>query len=68
MITLFSTGCPRCLVLEQKLKQQGINFKIEHDIQEIIEKGFMSAPILKVNNRYLEFGEAVKWINNYDIS
>ena len=67
MIILFSTNCPKCRVLEQKLNQKNIDFIISDNIDEIIEKGFMSAPILKIDDEYLEFGNAVKWVNNQEI-
>lgn len=64
MIVLFSTGCPRCSVLKQKLDDKNIKYIINDDISEIADKGFMSVPILKVNDIYLEFGAAIKWVNN----
>lgn len=64
MVTLFSTNCPKCRVLEQKLNQKDIDFTIDNNINEIVEKGFMSAPVLKINENYLEFGDAIKWVNN----
>ena len=66
-MTLFSTNCPKCRVLEQKLNQKNINFDINNDMQEIIDKGFMSAPVLKIDDEYLDFTSAVKWINEQDI-
>ena len=66
MITLFSTNCPKCKVLEQKLNAKNIKFNICNDIQEIIDKGFMTVPILKNNDEYLEFSQAIKWVNQYE--
>lgn len=66
MIVLFSTNCPKCKVLEKKLNQANIAFSIDSNIDEVIEKGFTSAPILKVEDEYLDFGNAVKWVNNYN--
>lgn len=63
MVVLFSTGCPKCRVLEQKLNQKNIDFTLSDNIDEIIEKGFMTAPVLKVDDDYLEFGQAIKWVN-----
>ena len=60
MVVLFSTGCPKCRVLEQKLNQKNIDFTFNDNIDEIIEKGFMTAPVLKVDDDYLEFGQAIK--------
>lgn len=67
MITLFSTNCPKCKILEQKLNQKKIIFEISDNVQEIIDQGFMTAPVLKVNDTYMDFGQAVKWINDPDI-
>lgn len=64
MITLFSTNCPKCRVLEQKLNNKQIEFTKSSDIQEIIDKGFMSAPVLKIDNIYYDFKQGVDWINN----
>ena len=64
MITLYSTGCPKCQVLEKKLIKDGIEFSISDDIDELIEKGFMSAPILKVDDKFLEFKDAINWLKN----
>lgn len=64
MITLFSTGCPRCNVLHKKLDATNIDYSVSNDINEVMEQGFTSAPILKVNDNYMDFGQAVKWVNN----
>jgi glutaredoxin-related protein len=62
MITLYSTNCPKCNVLKQKLQSLNIDFEISNNIDELIELGFMEAPILKVNDQYLNFSKAVNWI------
>lgn len=64
MITLYSTGCPRCAVLRQKLDAAHIDYSISDNINDIIAQGFMSVPVLKVDNKYMDFGQAVKWVNN----
>ena len=62
-VTLYSTGCPKCNVLEKKLQMAGIDFKIE-GAEVMIEKGFESAPILGVDDNYMTFMEALNWLNN----
>ena len=64
MIVLYSTGCSKCQVLEKKLNKDGIEFTISNDIDSLIEKGFMSAPVLRVDDEYLEFKDAVNWLKN----
>ena len=64
MITLFSTGCPKCKILKQKLDDAHLNYTMG-DIQEVIEKGFTVAPILKTDDDlYLNYADAVKWVRS----
>lgn len=64
-IILFSTGCPKCNVLIQKLNMSNIDYSIENDMTEIIDQGFTSVPILKVDDEYLSFKEANTWIKEH---
>lgn len=63
MLTLFSTECPKCRVLEHKLNQNNIAYEKSSDIQEVIDKGFMSAPVLKFDDNYMDFVTAINWLN-----
>jgi hypothetical protein len=61
---LISNGCPKCVILEGKLKEKGIIYEKSSDIQEIINAGFKTIPMLNVNGEYLDFGKALKWIQD----
>lgn len=63
-VILYTTNCPKCVILEKKLKDKHIAFKIIDDINVMTEKGFMSAPMLEVDNKIMNFMEANTWINN----
>lgn len=65
-VLLYSTHCPKCKVLAQKLDQKGITYKLKattDDLEEIIEKGYKSVPILVVGDNYMDFMKAIEWIN-----
>lgn len=62
-VTLYTTHCPKCEILRQKLFQKNIKYDIVEDIDLIQSLGFSSVPILKVNEDFLVFPRAVKWIN-----
>lgn len=62
-VTLYTNHCPRCVVLENKLNEKGIAFESETDEDVMIAKGFMSAPMLDVDGKVMNFAEAVKWVN-----
>ena len=61
---LYTTHCPRCMVLEQKLKQKGVTFTEVNDVDEIQNKGYQQVPVLEVDGEVMDFPTAVKWINN----
>lgn len=65
MITLYSTHCPKCNVLEKKLDKKGIEFELndKFDIQEMVNRGITTAPILEVDGNFMTFNEANKWLN-----
>ena len=63
-IVLYSTGCPRCNVLETKLKNKSIDFEEINDTKLMIDKGFDSVPILEVDGNYMDFGKANEFINS----
>ena len=62
-VILYSTGCPQCNVLKNKLKEKNISFVANEDIDEMKRMNFKSAPMLKVDNQIMNFKEAFKWIN-----
>ena len=63
-IVLYSTGCPRCNVLETKLKNKGILFEEVNDEDIMINKGFDTVPVLEVDGNYMDFGKANEFINS----
>lgn len=63
MITLYSTHCPRCRVLETKLTQKNIEFNVVTDVNKMESLGIQSVPILEVDGELLNFTDAVAWVN-----
>ncbi len=61
-IVLYSNECPKCKVLKIKLDQKDINYKETRNFEELSEKGFKSLPILKINEEFMDFAEAYKWV------
>ncbi len=64
MIKLYSTNCPKCKVLEMKMKQKNIDYEVSTDVQEMLSLGIKSAPVLQVEENLLQFTDAVKWVNS----
>ena len=65
-IILYSTGCPKCKVLIKKLNENDIPYHIVNDVKVMANLNIDAVPVLSVNNRLLNFSEAVAWVNNYN--
>lgn len=63
-IILYSTHCPKCNVLEKKLKERNITYEEVNDIEIMKERGYLSVPILEVDGKSMDFKTANDWINN----
>lgn len=64
-VILYSTGCPKCEILESKLKRSKITYDVVKDKNEMIKNGFKNVPVLKVNNEFLDYYEANNLVNSW---
>ena len=66
MMTLYSTNCPKCKMLEKRLYQI-CDFDLVTDIDKVVEiaKKFniKSAPILVIDDKAYNFEQSMKMIN-----
>lgn len=63
---LYTTHCPKCEVLKNKLIEKHIDF-VECDNElEMRAKGFLSVPILNMNGKNLTYMEAIRWVNSLE--
>lgn len=65
-VDLYTTYCPRCLTLEKKLNQKQISFIAHTDVDEMLARGYKSAPMLVIDGKELSFEEAIKWVNSLE--
>lgn len=63
-VILYTTGCPKCNVLKQKLAAKNVTFEENTSVKEMLALGFAQAPMLKVGDEMLDFKAAVAWANN----
>lgn len=64
MVTLYTTHCPRCQVLAAKMDNAGIKYEVCDNVDVMTQKGFMSVPLLEIDEKVLQFKEAIDWVNN----
>lgn len=68
MIKFYTIHCPKCKILEMKLKQTNLEFETIDNEDEVVhvgnEHGIRQAPFIEVDGEYLKFEDAVKFINS----
>ena len=60
-VTIYTTNCPQCKVLEKILDRQNIQYTKCEDIEKMISLGITSAPYLEVDGELMNFGKALQW-------
>ncbi len=63
-IILYSTNCPRCKILKEKLDSANINYVEENDVDIMLSLSMSEVPQLKINDNIYNFTKAMKWITN----
>ncbi len=67
IVTLYSTGCPRCTILKKKMDSKGIKYETISDVDLMQEKGFTELPMLEINGSIMNFKDAISWINGLEV-
>lgn len=63
MIVLYTIDCPKCKILEKKLKEAGVAYDRCTDVSVMEQKGLDFLPALEVNNEIIGFKKAITWVN-----
>jgi glutaredoxin len=62
-IIVYTTGCPRCKILEKTLVAAGIDYIAVSDVEAIVKKGFETVPQMEVEGGdTMDFKAAMNWI------
>lgn len=65
-VDLYTTHCPKCSVLEKKLVAKNIEYTEHTDVEEMLKMGFKAAPVLIVDNRTMNYLDAVNWVKTFN--
>ena len=64
MITIYTVpNCPKCKMLKDKMTKKNIEFVEETNLDEVIQRGFKSAPVLRVDDTFFDFAPANTYVN-----
>lgn len=64
MITLYSTNCPKCKIIERKLEQYNIPYLKINNVDEMVELGLEEVPVIKDSSgEFFDFMAANQLLN-----
>lgn len=66
-INLYSTHCPKCNVLAQKLKSKNMQYTEINDLNIMSEKGFTSVPMLEIDGKIMDFASSVAMLKSLQL-
>lgn len=68
MITVYTKeNCPKCKILKQKLKQKGVEYKEESNVDLLLAMGIDFLPVLQVDDEsLLNYKQAVEYVNDLE--
>ena len=62
---LYTTHCPKCEILERKLKEKGVDYEVCEDIDRMRELGIGGVPVLELpDGGRMDYFSAVKMVNS----
>ncbi len=61
-VILYTQNCPKCDILEKKLKDKNVEYEVFTDVEKMIEMGMSVMPVLEVDGVKMSFVEAMKYL------
>ena len=61
---IYSSNCPKCIVLKKKLEQKNITFTESNDFQKLLDANIKTLPVLEIDNQLLTFNDAIQYVDN----
>lgn len=71
-VVLYTNHCPKCMVLEKKLKEKGIEFATEDNIDVVLNvanmNGIKFMPFMNVEGieGLMDFNKAIQWLKEVE--
>lgn len=63
-VIMYTTGCPKCRVLQRKLDAAHVEYEEHNDMAEMLSLGLRAAPTLSVDGELMDFNKACKWADS----
>ena len=62
-VVLYSTGCPKCKTLKQRLDKELIQYTENSSVDEMIKLGIVQVPMLSINGELMDYSKAGQWLD-----
>ena len=62
-VKLYTTHCPKCKILEERLNEKKIKYEVIDNIEELQKMNFKSVPNLEIDGKIYNYLDSIRYLN-----
>ena len=62
-VKLYTTHCPKCKILEERLNEKKVKYEVIDNIDELQKMNFKSVPNLEIDGKIYNYLDSIKYLN-----
>ena len=62
-VKLYTTHCPKCKILEERLNEKKVKYEVIDNIDELQKMNFKSVPNLEIDGKIYNYLDSIRYLN-----
>ena len=62
-VKLYTTHCPKCKILEERLNEKKVKYEVIDNIEELQKMNFKSVPNLEIDGKIYNYLDSIRYLN-----
>ena len=62
-VKLYTTHCPKCKILEERLNEKKVKYEVIDNIEEHQKMNFKSVPNLEIDGKIYNYLDSIRYLN-----
>ena len=62
-VKLYTTHCPKCKILEERLNEKKVKYEVIDNIEELQKMNFKSVPNLDIDGKIYNYLDSIRYLN-----
>ena len=61
-VKLYTTHCPKCKILEERLNEKKVKYEVIDNIEELQKMNFKSVPNLEIDGKIYNYLDSIRYL------